>query len=74
MFLIIFSDALNIAGIALNYKTSFENYGVTHIITYSNAKLAMLLDDDSDYIKLYDKGNFKIYERISSGYSSEGVE
>lgn len=62
----IFSDALNIAGIALNYKDEFEDYGVTHIISYSNSKLCMLLEDDSDYVKLYDKGEFKIFERLVS--------
>ena len=60
----IFSDALNIAGIALNYKTAFEDYGVTNVITYSNAKLAMLLEDDSNYIKLYEDDNFKIFEKL----------
>lgn len=59
----IFSDALNIAGIALNYKTAFKDYGVTHVITYSNAKLAMLLEGDSDYEKIYDEGPFKIFAK-----------
>lgn len=60
----IFSDALNIAGIALNYKTAFEDYGVTHVITYANAKLAMLLEDDSNYTKIYDDNLFRIFERV----------
>lgn len=62
----IFSDALNIAGIALNYKDAFEDYGVTHIISFSNSKLSMLLEDDIEYVKLYDKGEFKIFERLSA--------
>ena len=66
----IFSDALNIAGIALNYSDAFEDYGVTHIISYSNSKLSMLLEQDGDYIKLYDEGEFKIFERLSA---KEGV-
>lgn len=61
----IFSDALNIAGIALNYKTAFKDYGVTHVITYSNAKLAMLLEDDGDYKKIYDDDSFKIFEKVN---------
>ena len=60
----IFSDALNIAGIALNYKTAIEDYGVTHVITYANAKLAMLLEDDSNYKKIYDDNSFKIFEKV----------
>lgn len=59
----IFSDALNIAGIAYNYKDAFETYGVTHIISYSDSKLVMLLSDDSDYKKLYDDDRFTIFER-----------
>lgn len=66
----IFSDALNIAGIALNYKTAFEDYGVTHVITYANAKLAMLLEDDSNYVKIYDDDSFKIFEKV---VQEEGV-
>jgi len=66
----IFSDALNIAGIALNYKNAFEDYGVTHIISFSNSKLSMLLEQDLDYVKLYEEGEFKIFERLSA---KEGV-
>jgi hypothetical protein len=62
----IFSDALNIAGIAYNYKDAFEKYGVTHVISYSNSKLVMLLNDDSDYVKLYDDDTFTIFERLVS--------
>ena len=61
----IFSDALNIAGISLNYKTAFKDYGVTHVITYANAKLAMLLEDDGNYKKLYDDTKFKVFEKIA---------
>lgn len=62
----IFSDALNIAGIAYNYKDAFENYGVTHVISYSDSKLVMLLSDDSDYKKIYDDDRFTIFERTVS--------
>lgn len=62
----IFSDALNIAGIAYNYKDAFENYGVTHVISYSDSKLVMLLSDDSDYKKIYDDDRFTIFERAVS--------
>lgn len=59
----IFSDAINIAGIGVDYKVKFRKYGVTHIILYENSKLAMILEDDSDYKLLYNEGNFKIFER-----------
>lgn len=60
----IFSDALNIAGLAVDYESKFEEYGVTHIILYANSKLAMVLEDDSNYKEIYNEGNFKIFERL----------
>ena len=60
----IFSDALNIPSLSVDYEEMFEEYDITHVILYSNAKLAMILEDDSNYKELYDKGNFKIFERL----------
>ena len=62
----IFSDALNIPGLAVNYENMFEQYRVTHIILYENCKLGMVLLDDPDYKVLYSEGNFKIFERLSA--------
>ncbi len=62
----IFSDAINIAGISVDYKTKFKEYGVTHAILYDNSKLAMILEGDSNYKLLYNEGNFKIFERITN--------
>jgi hypothetical protein len=62
----IFSDAINIAGLGVNYVDKFEEYDVSHIILYSNSKLAMVLESDSNYKKLYDQGNFKIFERLEA--------
>lgn len=62
----IFSDALNIAGLSVNYENKFKEYGVTHIILYENSKLAMILEDDSNYKMLYNEGNFKIFERLNA--------
>ena len=61
----IFSDALNIPAISVDYESKFEEYGVTHVILYSNAKLAMILESDSNYKTIYSEGNFKIFERLS---------
>ncbi len=66
----IFSDALNIPAISVNYENKFKEYGVTHVILYSNAKLAMILEDDSNYKTIYDEGNFKIFERLSAKESN----
>ena len=62
----IFSDALNMAGIVKDYEEKFEEYDVTHIILYQNSKLAMLLEGDSNYKRIYYKGNFKIFERLTN--------
>ena len=62
----IFSDALNIAGLGTDYKSKFEEYGVTHIILYQNSKLAMVLKTDSNYKEIYSQGNFKIFERLDA--------
>lgn len=68
----IFSDALNIPGLAVNYENMFSQYGVTHIILYENSKLAMVLVDDPDYTCIYSEGNFKIFERLSASSDYEG--
>ena len=60
----IFSDALNIASLAVDYNSKFEEYGVTHIILYADSKLAMIMGKDSGYKLLYNANNFKIFERI----------
>lgn len=62
----IFADALNIPAISVNYENKFEEYGITHVMLYSNAKLAMILEEDSNYKIIYDEGNFKIFERLSA--------
>ena len=62
----IFSDALNIAGVAVDYETKFEEYGVTHVILYENAKLAMILEEDSNYDLIYSDDNFVIFERLNA--------
>lgn len=62
----IFSDALNIAAVAVDYETKFEEYGVTHVILYANAKLAMILEDDPNYDLIYSDDNFVIFERLNA--------
>ncbi len=51
----IFSDAINIASIGVDYKKKFKEYGVTHTILYENSKLAMILENDSDYKLIYNE-------------------
>lgn len=61
----IFSDALNIAGLSANYKMKFEEYDITHIILYEDSKLAMILESDSNYKRIYYEGNFKIFKKLT---------
>ena len=61
----IFSIALDIPSLGTDYKENFEKYGVTHVILYSNAKLALLLNEDENYNLLYDDNSFKVYERLN---------
>ena len=61
----IFSEALDIAGLGLDYRVKFREYGVTHVILYENSKLAMILGNDSDYKTIYRHGNFIIFERLT---------
>ena len=50
-------------------EDTFEEYGVTHVIIHSNGKLNLLLAQDDNYNCIYTDKNFKIYERLNSGYS-----
>lgn len=59
----IFSDYMKTSSISKYYETTFEEYDITHIILYKNAKLSMLLSKDSDYTRIYTDDNFVIYER-----------
>lgn len=61
----IFSDALSIAGVSVNYNEKFEEYGVTHIISYSNSKLVMLLKENNAYKSIYEDNYFTIFERLN---------
>jgi len=60
----IFGDALDIAGIAVDYNNKFQEYGVTHVISYSNSKLVMLLKADNKYKLIYEDDHFAIFERL----------
>lgn len=62
----IFSDFLGIDNLSEDYEDKFEEYRITHVITYRNSKLSSLLDKDGNYTRLYSDKNFKIYERECS--------
>lgn len=70
----IFSDALDIAGLQIDYKREFKEYGVTHVILYDNAKLASQLDNDGDYKELYRDDYFVVYERLTTKTAQEAQQ
>ena len=61
----IFMDFLETSGIAKFYEDIFEKYGITHIITYENSKMNMIITKTSypGYKELYKDKYFVIYER-----------
>ena len=62
----IFSDFINTSGIGKYYGSTFEQYGITHVILYKNSKISMLIEnaDQDKYNKVYSDNNFVIYEII----------
>ena len=59
----IFTDFLNISSLNTHYEAKFEEYGITHVISFSNSKLASQLSRDSKYKEIYNDDIFVIYER-----------
>ncbi|MCI8469912.1 MAG: hypothetical protein HFJ35_00090 [Clostridia bacterium] len=62
----IFSDFINTSGIGTFYGDTFEKYNITHVITYKNSKMNMIITktEASKYKELYQDDYFVIYERI----------
>ena len=61
----IFQDYIKTNGLNKYYEDTSEHYGITHVISYANSKLALYLSHDYDYKELYKDKNFVIYERLS---------
>ncbi len=59
----IFMDVQNVCTLAIGYESIFTKYDITHVISYSNSKLSMLLRRDDRYKILYNNNGFTIYER-----------
>ena len=60
----IFMDFITTSNIGKYYGNTFKEYGITHIILYKNAKVAMLIDntEPEKYNKIYSDDYFVIYE------------
>ncbi len=60
----IFMDFIETSSIGKFYGDTFEKYGITHVITYKNSKVSMIIDkaDSDKYTELYRDDYFVIYE------------
>lgn len=63
----IFMDFIDTSSIGTFYEDTFEKYGITHVITYKNSKMNMIIKKtkDPNYKELYEDKYFTIYERLS---------
>ena len=61
----IFSDYMSISNLGVYYEDKFDEYGITHVMTYANSKLNMLLKRDKNYELLYSDDHFAFYERTN---------
>ena len=62
----IFSDYINISTIGTYYEDKFKEYGITHVIMYTNAKLNMFVSRNENYKEIYKDDHFVIYERLEN--------
>ena len=63
----IFMDFINTSNIGEFYEDTFEKYDITHVITYKNSKMNMIIKktNDPNYKELYEDDYFTVYERIN---------
>lgn len=62
----IFSDFIDTSSIGKFYGDTFEKYDITHVITYKNSKMNMIITKtkDSNFEELYQDDYFVVYEII----------
>lgn len=62
----IFMDFIETSGISQFYGDVFEKYGITHVITYQNSKMNMIIQKTQAdlYNELYKDDNFIVYEIV----------
>ena len=61
----IFMDFINTSSIGTFYEDTFEKYNITHVITYKNSKMNMIINKtkDAKYKQVYSDKYFVVYER-----------
>ena len=62
----IFIDFINTSNIGTFYEDTFKKYNITHVITYKNSKMNMIITKTKDpkYKELYSDNYFVVYERL----------
>lgn len=62
----IFIDFIDTSSIGVLYSDTFEKYDITHVITYKNSKMNMIITakDSSNYKELYQDNYFIVYEVV----------
>ena len=62
----IFMDFIETSGISQFYGDVFEKYEITHVITYQNSKMNMIIQKTQAdlYNELYKDDNFIVYEIV----------
>ena len=63
----IFSDFINIANIGTYYEDKFDEYEITHVLIYKNARLNMFISKSDRYEELYSDDYFLFYKRLEMG-------
>lgn len=61
-------DFIETSNISRFYEDIFEKYQITHVITYRNSKMNMIITrtNDENYKEIYKDDYFVIYERDES--------
>ena len=62
----IFMDFIETSNISKFYEDTFEKYDITHVITYKNSKMNMIITktNDENYKELYSDKYFVVYQRL----------
>ena len=63
----IFMDFINTSSITEFYEVIFDKYDITHVITYENSKMNMIIKEtkDPNYKELYEDDYFTVYQRLN---------
>ena len=59
----IFMDVQRVCTVSVSYESVFTKYDITHVISYTNSKLSMLLRADDNYRVIFNQDGFTIFER-----------